>query len=207
MAKTKKLEFAIFEFILKVFVIYFRWQWKRKTYWWWKLKSNGKRKRDEKDEEEEERCKYLRFERRPKKNLMRKFRLPENCNMSAISAKCENRVLKVVVEKLPPPPKSKTVQWGRPFRMWWGLHQRKSTILLEMLYCLIQQMSLFMCWLTVGTRWMISSCTKCLISAFELMVKCFPWSEGSALHTGCFIRYSNTEFLNPEPTQGKNVGR
>ncbi|GJT23911.1 17.4 kDa class III heat shock protein [Tanacetum coccineum] len=73
------------------------------------VKSNGKRKRDEKDEEEEG-CKYLRLERRPQKNLVRKFRLPENCNMSAISAKCENGVLKVVVEKLPPPPKSKTVQ-------------------------------------------------------------------------------------------------
>lgn len=71
------------------------------------VKSNGKRKRDENDEEE---CKYLRLERRPPKNLMRKFRLPENCNMSAITAKCENGVLTVVVEKLPPPPKSKTVQ-------------------------------------------------------------------------------------------------
>ncbi|PWA81838.1 17.4 kDa class III heat shock protein [Artemisia annua] len=71
------------------------------------VKSDGKRKRDKKDEEEEG-CKYLLLERRPQKNLTRKFRFPENCNMFAISAKCENGVLKVVVEKLPPP-KSKTV--------------------------------------------------------------------------------------------------
>lgn len=59
------------------------------------------------------------------------------------------------------------------------------------------------CWDTLNE----SSCTKCLNSAFESMMKCFPWSEGRALHTGCFIRYSNTEFLNPELTRGKNVGR
>ncbi|XP_051148173.1 17.4 kDa class III heat shock protein [Andrographis paniculata] len=76
------------------------------------LKSNGKRKR-ENGLDEEEGCKYIRLERKPPaaQKLMRKFRLPENCNLSAISAKCENGVLTVVVEKLPPPPsKSKTVQ-------------------------------------------------------------------------------------------------
>ncbi|CAI9114480.1 OLC1v1015211C1 [Oldenlandia corymbosa var. corymbosa] len=71
------------------------------------IKSNGKRKREE---VEEEGCKYLRLERRPPRNLLRKFRLPENCNVSAITAKCENGVLTVVVEKHPPPPKSKTVE-------------------------------------------------------------------------------------------------
>ncbi|XP_071717411.1 17.4 kDa class III heat shock protein [Rutidosis leptorrhynchoides] len=71
------------------------------------VKSNGKRKRNE---EEDEGCKYLRLERRPPQNLMRKFRLPESCDVAAISAKCENGVLSVVVKKLPPPPKSKTVQ-------------------------------------------------------------------------------------------------
>ncbi|XP_019198342.1 PREDICTED: 17.4 kDa class III heat shock protein [Ipomoea nil] len=69
------------------------------------IKSNGKRKR------EEEECKYLRLERKaaPQK-VARKFRLPENCNVSAITAKCENGVLTVVVEKHPPPPKSKTIE-------------------------------------------------------------------------------------------------
>ncbi|KAI3789867.1 hypothetical protein L2E82_02671 [Cichorium intybus] len=71
------------------------------------VRSNGKRKREE---NEEEGCKYLRLERRPPRNLMRKFRLPDNCNMSAISAKCENGVLTVTVEKIPPPPKSRTVE-------------------------------------------------------------------------------------------------
>nr|GEV94004.1 cysteine-rich receptor-like protein kinase 2 [Tanacetum cinerariifolium] len=56
------------------------------------------------------------------------------------------------------------------------------------------------CWDTLKE----SSCTECLNSAFESMVKCFPWSEGRALHTGCIIRYSNTNFLNPEPDSGSN---
>ncbi|KAI3857875.1 hypothetical protein MKX03_004977 [Papaver bracteatum] len=49
-------------------------------------------------------CKYIWLERRvyPKK-FMRKFRLPDNTNVSAISAKCENGVLTVMVEKKLPP--------------------------------------------------------------------------------------------------------
>lgn len=71
------------------------------------VQSNGKRKREE---SEEEGCKYLRMERRAPQKLMRKFRLPDNCNVSAITAKCENGVLTVAVEKMPPPPKSKSVE-------------------------------------------------------------------------------------------------
>lgn len=71
------------------------------------IQSNRKRKRDE---SEEEGCKYVRLERKPPLKLMRKFKLPDNCNVSAITAKCENGVLTVTVEKLPPPPKSKTVE-------------------------------------------------------------------------------------------------
>ncbi|OIT05217.1 PREDICTED: 17.4 kDa class III heat shock protein [Nicotiana attenuata] len=71
------------------------------------IRSNGKRKREE---SEEDGCKYVRLERRLPQKLMRKFKLPENCNVSAITAKCENGVLAVVVEKLPPPPKPKTVK-------------------------------------------------------------------------------------------------
>ncbi|XP_055827755.1 17.4 kDa class III heat shock protein [Solanum dulcamara] len=70
------------------------------------IRSNGKRKHDE----SEEGCKYVRLERKPPLKLMRKFKLPNNCNVSAITAKCENGVLTVVVEKLPPPSKSKTVE-------------------------------------------------------------------------------------------------
>ncbi|GFP99497.1 17.4 kDa class iii heat shock protein [Phtheirospermum japonicum] len=72
------------------------------------IKSNGKRKRE--DGEGEEGCKYVRLERRPIQKLTRKFKLPENANVSAITAKCENGVLTVVVKKLPPPPNPKTVE-------------------------------------------------------------------------------------------------
>lgn len=71
------------------------------------IRSHGKRKRED---GEEEGCKYVRLERRAPQKLMRKFRLPENANTSAISAKCENGALTVVIEKHPPPPKSKTVE-------------------------------------------------------------------------------------------------
>lgn len=71
------------------------------------IRSNGKRKRED---GEEEGCKYIRLERRAPQKLLRKFRLPENSNVSAITAKCEYGVLTVTVEKHPPPPKSKTVE-------------------------------------------------------------------------------------------------
>ncbi|PON62556.1 Small heat shock protein HSP [Trema orientale] len=73
------------------------------------VRSGGKRRRED-GEEEGGGCKYLRLERRAPQKLLRKFRLPENANASAISAKCENGVLTLVVEKLPPPPKPKTVE-------------------------------------------------------------------------------------------------
>ncbi|KAL8098798.1 hypothetical protein AgCh_031499 [Apium graveolens] len=68
------------------------------------IQSNGKRKREDGEQE----CKYLKLERKLPQKLARKFRLPENCNASGISAKCENGVLTVSIEKLPPP-KSKSV--------------------------------------------------------------------------------------------------
>ncbi|CAI0462394.1 unnamed protein product, partial [Linum tenue] len=68
------------------------------------IKSTAKRKR------EGEGCKYIRLEWRSPQKLMRRFRLPENANVSAISAKCENGVLRVVVKKHPPPPKPKSFQ-------------------------------------------------------------------------------------------------
>ncbi|OAY71438.1 18.6 kDa class III heat shock protein [Ananas comosus] len=72
------------------------------------IKSAGKRKREE---AEEEGCKYLRLERRASPRFLRKFRLPDDANPSAITAKCENGVLTVVVEKLPPPEnKTRTVE-------------------------------------------------------------------------------------------------
>ncbi|KAG4953736.1 hypothetical protein AAZX31_14G099100 [Glycine max] len=59
---------------------------------------SGERKRDE----EKEGVKYLRMERRVGK-FMRKFVLPENANTDAISAVCQDGVLSVTVQKLPPP--------------------------------------------------------------------------------------------------------
>lgn len=68
---------------------------------------SGERKR----EEEKEGVKYLKMERRIGK-LMRKFVLPENANIEAISAICQDGVLTVTVTKLPPPEpkKPKTIQ-------------------------------------------------------------------------------------------------
>ncbi|XP_059456218.1 17.4 kDa class III heat shock protein [Corylus avellana] len=71
------------------------------------IRSGGKRKRED---GEEEGCKYLRLERRATQKVLRKFRLPENANASAVTAKCENGVLTLVVGKLPPPAKAKTVE-------------------------------------------------------------------------------------------------
>ncbi|XP_058751025.1 17.9 kDa class II heat shock protein-like [Vicia villosa] len=59
---------------------------------------SGERKR----EEEKEGAKYLIMERRVGK-FMRKFVLPENANTDAVSAVCQDGVLSVTVEKLPPP--------------------------------------------------------------------------------------------------------
>ncbi|KAJ8564449.1 hypothetical protein K7X08_000909 [Anisodus acutangulus] len=68
---------------------------------------SGERKR----EEEKDGVKYIRMERRVGK-FMRKFTLPENANTDAISAVCQDGVLTVTVEKLPPPEpkKPKTIE-------------------------------------------------------------------------------------------------
>ncbi|KAJ0626185.1 putative small heat shock protein HSP20 [Helianthus annuus] len=51
-------------------------------------------------------------EPRRRRRFMRKFPLPENANTDKISAVCQDGVLTVTVEKLPPlePKKSKTIQ-------------------------------------------------------------------------------------------------
>ncbi|XVF89040.1 hypothetical protein PTKIN_Ptkin19aG0099400 [Pterospermum kingtungense] len=68
---------------------------------------SGERKR----EEEKEGAKYVRMERRVGK-FMRKFVLPENANTDAVSAMCQDGVLTVTVQKLPPPEpkKPKTIE-------------------------------------------------------------------------------------------------
>ncbi|MCD7467169.1 Cell division control protein 2 [Datura stramonium] len=54
------------------------------------------------------------------------------------------------------------------------------------------------CWKTLSTN----SCAACLQSASASMLRCLPWSEGRALYTGCFMRYSDTNFLNAISTGG-----
>ncbi|GKA10643.1 17.9 kDa class II heat shock protein-like protein, partial [Tanacetum coccineum] len=58
---------------------------------------SGERKR-----EEEENVKFVRMERRIGK-FMRKFSLPENANIEKILATCQDRVLTLTVENMPPP--------------------------------------------------------------------------------------------------------
>ncbi|KAJ6828679.1 putative 18.0 kDa class II heat shock protein [Iris pallida] len=70
---------------------------------------SGERKREEKEETKD--GKYLRMERRMGK-FMRKFSLPENANAEGVSAVCQDGVLTVTVQKLPPPEpkKPKTIE-------------------------------------------------------------------------------------------------
>ncbi|KAA8533177.1 hypothetical protein F0562_033290 [Nyssa sinensis] len=58
------------------------------------------------------------------------------------------------------------------------------------------------CWRTLD----VSSCRACLQNASTSILGCLPWSEGRALNTGCFMRYSDTNFLNPEPQNGSSRG-
>nr|GMD97900.1 cysteine-rich receptor-like protein kinase 2 [Ipomoea batatas] len=59
------------------------------------------------------------------------------------------------------------------------------------------------CWKTLNA----SACKTCLENASNSMLKCLPWSEGRALYTGCFMRYSDHDFLNPIPTKEDSSGR
>ncbi|KAJ0241208.1 Cysteine-rich receptor-like protein kinase 2 [Hirschfeldia incana] len=59
------------------------------------------------------------------------------------------------------------------------------------------------CWRNLSPE----SCRQCLEDASASMVdKCLPWSEGRALHTGCFLRYSDQDFLNKIPRNGRSRG-
>ncbi|KAL2510260.1 Cysteine-rich receptor-like protein kinase 2 [Forsythia ovata] len=59
------------------------------------------------------------------------------------------------------------------------------------------------CWRTLNA----SSCRACLQYASASILGCLPWSEGRALNTGCFVRYSDTNFLNPIPRGGSSRGK
>ncbi|XP_055815399.1 cysteine-rich receptor-like protein kinase 2 [Solanum dulcamara] len=57
------------------------------------------------------------------------------------------------------------------------------------------------CWKTLSAN----SCAACLQNASASMLGCLPWSEGRALYTGCFMRYSDTNF--PISTSGGSSSR
>ncbi|GAB2220469.1 hypothetical protein Drorol1_Dr00008121 [Drosera rotundifolia] len=60
------------------------------------------------------------------------------------------------------------------------------------------------CWESVS----FSNCQACLENATSLILGCSPSTEGRALNTGCYMRYSNYNFLNKEPrssTKGRVV--
>ena len=50
------------------------------------------------------------------------------------------------------------------------------------------------CWRTLNA----SSCEVCLENASASILECLPWSEGRVLNTGCFMMYSNKDFLNKD---------
>ncbi|KAG6708202.1 hypothetical protein I3842_06G069400 [Carya illinoinensis] len=56
------------------------------------------------------------------------------------------------------------------------------------------------CWRNLNA----SSCKACLDNASASMLECLPWSEGRALNTSCFMRYSDKDFLNKEPGNGNS---
>ncbi|KAF8015589.1 hypothetical protein BT93_H1185 [Corymbia citriodora subsp. variegata] len=58
------------------------------------------------------------------------------------------------------------------------------------------------CWRTLNA----TSCRACLENASASILGCLPKSEGRALNTGCFMRYSNINFLNKQPGKGSNKG-
>ena len=59
------------------------------------------------------------------------------------------------------------------------------------------------CWRSLNA----SSCRECLDNASSSIFECLPWSEGRALYTGCFMRYSDKDFLNKQPGNGSSRGK
>ncbi|XLR22996.1 hypothetical protein S83_050896 [Arachis hypogaea] len=58
------------------------------------------------------------------------------------------------------------------------------------------------CWRTLNT----SSCKACLQNASASLLGCLPWEEGRALNTGCFMRFSDKDFLNKQQENGSSKG-
>lgn len=58
------------------------------------------------------------------------------------------------------------------------------------------------CWRTLNA----TTCSRCLQNASASISRCLPRSEGRALNTGCFLRYSDRFFLN-YPAPAENGGK
>ncbi|KAL7149135.1 hypothetical protein ABFS83_05G019300 [Erythranthe nasuta] len=59
------------------------------------------------------------------------------------------------------------------------------------------------CWRTINA----TACRACLAKAFDSLGRCLPVSEGRAVNTGCFVRYSDVNFLNPITRNPSRRGR
>uniref|UniRef100_A0A2N9ILQ4 Cysteine-rich receptor-like protein kinase 2 n=1 Tax=Fagus sylvatica TaxID=28930 RepID=A0A2N9ILQ4_FAGSY len=58
------------------------------------------------------------------------------------------------------------------------------------------------CWRSLNA----SFCKACLENASALILECLPGSEGRAVKTGCFLRYSDKDFFNKELGNGSSRG-
>ncbi|KAM7269167.1 hypothetical protein ACFE04_024664 [Oxalis oulophora] len=58
------------------------------------------------------------------------------------------------------------------------------------------------CWTTLNAN----MCRTCLEKAYGSMLGCLPMSEARALNVGCFMRYSDVDFLNKKPKNGLSRG-
>ncbi|KAL4574026.1 hypothetical protein LXL04_020848 [Taraxacum kok-saghyz] len=59
------------------------------------------------------------------------------------------------------------------------------------------------CWRTLSR----ADCRACLENASAALSTCSPWTEGRALNTGCFMRFSDRDFLNPIPVAASSSNR
>lgn len=59
------------------------------------------------------------------------------------------------------------------------------------------------CWRTLNA----SACQACLNNAAKSIKHCLPKSEGRALFTGCFVRYSDVDFLNKVASRSNSRGK
>ncbi|KAG6426432.1 hypothetical protein SASPL_110655 [Salvia splendens] len=58
------------------------------------------------------------------------------------------------------------------------------------------------CWRTIDA----GACRACLENASDSVLRCLPSSDGRALNTGCFLRYSDGDFMNPVPRNRSQRG-